>query len=858
MGKRRNYDIYIRNMFLVGCGLLLAFFLLGELCLPKDDRFFVGEAEKYQGEWEMQGKDGETYAIQTPCHLGGEKGETAVVRTTLPEDLGDHLVLCFYAVHQEMEFYVDGQLRQTYSNDDGIFFTRYAVRAYVPLQLSSADAGALLEVRVTGWGSEGIGTLHPVYLGTMDQVVSRIEGLHMPRVMMAVTLILIAAIVLIICLVLGRTLHRKIPMTWLCVSVIMFMTWLLADSAMRQFLLPNSAAAASMAYLVMLLAPAAFGAYLDLVQRQRYHRAYQGMETISCLAFFACFFLNMVGVDFVDMSGVVYYTLLIMVAVCGVNLVREVWSGHIKEYWMVAVGVLLTVLCGFVEIVMLLLQMDRFRQFSLCLSQLLFVIMAGFQTVSDIRQSIQAEKAKAEEAIRVKEDLAEALPAELLPLMESLDGEIHQLEGRIERDRSESLKAGMDRALSFLTSIRDLSSIQHDTDFTEHVTYQLDEFIQSARSFLDVRTKGRGLEGLLVVDPEIPQRLRGSLESCRYIFINLVEYAVQHTREGEVISSIAFAPKEEGFWLKISVASTGQGPQEEFREKLEVTDAELAIGGDIRLLSVRTMALRMGGRLVVESEEKEGFLITVLLPHRAADLESEAGRQRETPKTEETAVREERIQEERIQEESEDRRERPGEEPMKKEEGLEEEKEPQAQEESLIDREAGMVYCRGDQQMYQEILQVYLEEGVEQQARLSRYAEEGDWENYRILVHGIKSTSMNIGAESLARMAREQEAAAKDGRREELMKGWPALKELHGQVLKEIQGFLPEEEEEKENCLHGVKESLEGYDMDAALREVRRLTEEEAAPLEFLRQLEEAIEDFDYDRAQELLDGQSS
>ena len=39
----------------------------------------------------------------------------------------------------------------------------------------------------------------------------------------------------------------------------------------------------------------------------------------------------------------------------------------------------------------------------------------------------------------------------------------------------------------------------------------------------------------------------------------------------------------------------------------------------------------------------------------------------------------------------------------------------------------------------------------------------GDWKNYQILVHALKSTSLSIGATALSEQAKTLELAAKDG-----------------------------------------------------------------------------------------------
>ncbi len=78
-----------------------------------------------------------------------------------------------------------------------------------------------------------------------------------------------------------------------------------------------------------------------------------------------------------------------------------------------------------------------------------------------------------------------------------------------------------------------------------------------------------------------------------------------------------------------------------------------------------------------------------------------------------------------------------------------------------VNVETGLMYSGGDMEIYQEFLNIYVENSREKIPQIEQHFEKEDWENYGILVHAVKSTSLNIGAEKLSEMAKELEAAAK-------------------------------------------------------------------------------------------------
>lgn len=80
---------------------------------------------------------------------------------------------------------------------------------------------------------------------------------------------------------------------------------------------------------------------------------------------------------------------------------------------------------------------------------------------------------------------------------------------------------------------------------------------------------------------------------------------------------------------------------------------------------------------------------------------------------------------------------------------------------SFLDTETGMMYCCDSEEFYLEIINTYLSERKTDSIR--QYFEAEDYDNYRIQVHALKSTSRTIGATEMASEAEKLEMAAKSG-----------------------------------------------------------------------------------------------
>ena len=105
-----------------------------------------------------------------------------------------------------------------------------------------------------------------------------------------------------------------------------------------------------------------------------------------------------------------------------------------------------------------------------------------------------------------------------------------------------------------------------------------------------------------------------------------------------------------------------------------------------------------------------------------------------------------------------------------------------------LDVNTGLTYCM-DKDFYKDMLKEYIQS--EKTASIEQYFESKDWDNYRVLVHALKSTSLTIGAVSLSEQAKALDMAAKDGKEDYILSH-------HREVMEDYKGLL--------NTLHEVLE----------------------------------------------------
>ena len=111
--------------------------------------------------------------------------------------------------------------------------------------------------------------------------------------------------------------------------------------------------------------------------------------------------------------------------------------------------------------------------------------------------------------------------------------------------------------------------------------------------------------------------------------------------------------------------------------------------------------------------------------------------------------------------------------------------------EAGINTAAGLKYSREDVDFYRQIVEKFEGDYHKNFEKLSEFYQKKDWENYRIGVHALKSTSKMIGADAFSELAKAAEDAAKnqniaylDGHHEPLLCAYEQLTDMLGKVLK--------------------------------------------------------------------------
>lgn len=101
-----------------------------------------------------------------------------------------------------------------------------------------------------------------------------------------------------------------------------------------------------------------------------------------------------------------------------------------------------------------------------------------------------------------------------------------------------------------------------------------------------------------------------------------------------------------------------------------------------------------------------------------------------------------------------------------------------------------MEICADDSDLYMEVLETALEEGIRKISIIEKSINNKDYERYHIEVHALKNAARAIGAMELSEIAGKQEQLVKHGEFGKVCNGCGSLLEKYREVLNILQSIF--------------------------------------------------------------------
>ncbi len=174
--------------------------------------------------------------------------------------------------------------------------------------------------------------------------------------------------------------------------------------------------------------------------------------------------------------------------------------------------------------------------------------------------------------------------------------------------------------LGLINDILDFSKIEAGKLDMDLVPFHLTDLLEDLISLITVKTKEKGLELLIAIDPEVPNGLVGDSLRLRQVLINLSNNAVKFTSRGEIILRVDHVETtDDRVKLQFSITDSGIGMTEEQIDKLfqSFSQADASTtrkfgGTGLGLAISKQLTEMMGGNIWAKSQPGKGssFIFT--------------------------------------------------------------------------------------------------------------------------------------------------------------------------------------------------------------------------------------------------------
>ena len=187
-----------------------------------------------------------------------------------------------------------------------------------------------------------------------------------------------------------------------------------------------------------------------------------------------------------------------------------------------------------------------------------------------------------------------------------------------EREFVQTIERSGQALLTIINDILDFSKIEAGRVELDIEPFNLRESLEDVTALLSTAAADTGVDLLLRIEPDIPERYLGDVGRVRQILTNLVGNALKFTHEGHVLINVTGTVIDQTSKLRIAVSDTGIGiPTDQLShvfEKFSQADGSTTReyeGTGLGLTIASNLAHLMNGDITAQSEVGKGSTFTV-------------------------------------------------------------------------------------------------------------------------------------------------------------------------------------------------------------------------------------------------------
>ena len=605
---------------------VLVFFVAGELFMPKEDPTGSGKCALYAGEWERVLADGTREPVKVPGQCKAARGEVVRIETALSESQED-VWYCMRASQQDMQVYIGDELIKEYTTKDSRLFGNNSASAFVFFEVTAEKSGQTLAIELTS-NSEYSGFLNKVYVGEKNDIANELIRQCFGVISCSLYMLILSSMVVAVGILLRFVYKKSVDITFLGLGTLLLSVSMTAESNIRQFFMPNGSIASHVGFLITILIPYPFMAYVSRLQKRRYEQIYKLLACGVILNFMVSVMLQLMGIiDLLDSTAVSYAIIILMVFFFAVTICLDIKKRRIREYGEVIIGIVVMIVVSIWETMITFIPSIPVDG-GIALSFGLIVLLAA-AAIKTAREMLEIEKEK-QIAIASSQAKAHFLANMSHEIRTPINTIIGMNEMILRENRDESVHEyahNVDNAskmlLGLVNDVLDFSKIESGKMEIVNGEYHLSKLLADVVNGTRVKAEAKNIVFREDIDPTLPSVLFGDEIRIRQILNNLLSNAVKYTQNGSVSLFIRGIRDNGKLIMHMSVEDTGMGIKPEDMEglfdsfrRLEEDKNRFIEGTGLGLNITKQLVTMMGGYVTVTSEYGKGSCFTVNIPQQ--------------------------------------------------------------------------------------------------------------------------------------------------------------------------------------------------------------------------------------------------
>ncbi len=625
-----KYMVAAQAFFGVATFLIFAFLIIGDFVYPDERDTIKTDCRVFETEWERVMENGERIPISVPGKVPAQYGELVTLKTVLPDKIENGENLCFWTIWQDVDIYIEDELRVSYSTKDTRPFGTNSAMRYIFVELSEADAGKEMTYSFIS-DSKYTGDMRECYIGDWASIWIFFVMDSGIRTAIAIFLLLLSVFCIVTCVILNFVYKRKLALIYLAWTIFLSALWMLSESAFRQIIFRNISVLSNATYWCLMLIPFPLLSYINDIQEERYEKLYLVSIIYATVILIGGTLLQVFEVmQFVELVVWIHLGLAYSIVCLIGTITIDVLKGRAKNYLFVGIGVFGLLFAAVLEMLLYYLESATSLGTILGTGLLFLLIMAVIKTGQDLfesekrkQQAIMAKEAQAKFLANMSHEIRTPINA-VIGMNEMI---LRENDNEAVKEYANNIKRASNMLLELVNDILDFSKIESGQLELVNSEYDFKSLMRDEILLLNARAAGKPIEVEVDIDAKFPSVFYGDQLRIKQILTNLLSNAVKYTKEGSVSLKGTFKWVDtEKVMLCFSIKDTGIGIKREDLAKLFAEFKRLELkknhnieGTGLGLSITKQLVDLMMGDITVESEYGKGSVFTVSIPQKVAD-----------------------------------------------------------------------------------------------------------------------------------------------------------------------------------------------------------------------------------------------